>query len=73
MLLLGISIVWRTVNLLLLKNVGTGRVLDTMLEMQAKQRANGGPKTGEIDYDDTFICDNVSATQYKCIHCGRVV
>lgn len=44
-----------------------------MLEMQAKQRANGGPKTGEIDYDDTFICDNVSATQYICLECGRVV
>ena len=31
-----------------------------MLEMQAAQRAAGGPKDGEIEYDDNFIYDNVS-------------
>lgn len=60
----------RTTNSLLFKkNASTGAVLDSMLEMQAKQRANGGPKTGEMEYDDTFICDNVSDTHLICLEC----
>lgn len=38
----------------------TGGVLDVMLNMQAKQAADGGPKDGEYEFDDAFIHDNVS-------------
>lgn len=38
----------------------TGGVLDKMLDMQAKQAADGGAKDGEYEFDDEFIHDNVS-------------
>ena len=50
-----------------------GGILDTMLEMQARQRAAGGPKYGEMGYDDTFIYDSVSLKDLLPTHgCANI-
>ena len=53
--------------------VRTGGALDRMLEMQAKQLAAGGPKDGEMEYDDSFIYDNVSQSHcFLTYNCAEV-